>query len=226
MHAYQTGYCIKHDDEPRQYKPKLETMKNVAIAVILSMVVVPSFAQIGKDSKEKFATFGFNGGINRSNLSFASTQADGDLITNGLGYRMGVISNFQFTHRFSIAPKAELSFNSSALSSNGSDLVSPTNLEVIAHLKFKLRKGSLSPYFIIGPNFRVPVTGVNKDDLIPTKENVALDVGVGLDVPFFKYRISPELRYSYGLMNINRNSSVSDLKYHNISLVLNLSGRK
>ena len=201
-------------------------MKKVALAVILSMVMAPSFAQIGKNKKEKFATFGLNAGINRSKLAFSSTQSVGDFITNGSGYRMGVISNFQFTQRFSVAPKAELSFNSSVLSSGGEQLVSPTNLELLGHLKFKLRKGSLSPYVIVGPNFRIPLQGVNRDNLIPTKENVALDIGVGLDVPIFKYRISPELRYSFGLMNINRNSTVSDMKYHNVSLVLNLSGRK
>ena len=197
-------------------------MKNAVFAVILSMVAAPSFAQ----KNEKFATFGFNGGVNRSNLSFSSQQTNGDQITNGKGYRFGLISNFQFTKKFSIAPKAELSFGSSALLSSTEELVSPNNLEILGHLKFKLRKGSLSPYIIVGPNLRIPIQGANRDDLIPTKQNVALDIGVGLDVPIFKYRISPELRYSFGLMDINRNSSVSDLKYHNIALVLNLSGRK
>ncbi|MFT6245345.1 MAG: hypothetical protein ACJA0U_000694 [Salibacteraceae bacterium] len=197
-------------------------MKNVVIAVILSMLAAPSFAQ----KKEKFATFGFNGGINRSNLSFSSQQTNGDQITNGKGYRFGLISNFQFTQKFSIAPKAELSFGSSAFSSSTEELVSPNNLEILGHLKFKLRKGSLSPYIIVGPNLRIPIQGANRDDLIPTKQNVALDIGFGLDVPIFKYRISPEIRYSFGLMDINRDASVSGLKYHNIALVLNLSGRK
>lgn len=197
-------------------------MKNVVIAAILSMVAAPTFAQ----KNEKFATFGFNGGINRSNLSFSSQQTGGDNITNGKGYRFGLISNFQFTNRFSIAPKAELSFGSSVLSSSTEQLVSPNNLEILGHLKFKLRKGSLSPYIIVGPNLRIPIQGANRDDLIPTRQNVAIDIGIGLDVPIFKKRISPELRYSYGLMDINRDASVSGLKYHNIALVLNLSGRK
>ncbi|NRA10886.1 MAG: PorT family protein [Crocinitomicaceae bacterium] len=197
-------------------------MKNVVITVILSMVVTPSFAQ----KNEKFATFGFNGGINRSNLSFSSQEVNGDNITNDLGYRFGLISNFQITKRISLAPKAELSFGSSAFSSTTENLVSPNNLEILGHLKYKLRKGSLSPYIIVGPNFRIPILGANRDDLIPTKKNVALDIGFGLDLPIFKYRISPEIRYSFGLMDINSDASVTDMKYHNIALVLNLSGRK
>jgi len=200
-------------------------MRNVVIVAIFAMVAAPSFAQCGKkkSASDKFATFGFNFGVNRSNLSFSSNQTDGDLITNGLGYRLGVISNFQFTKRFSIAPKAELSFNSSAFSSSDESLVNPNNLELLVPLKFKLRKGRLSPYVIAGPNFRIPLQGVNKENLIPTKENVALDIGIGLDVPIFRIKVAPELRYSFGLMNINRNSNVSDMKYHNIALVLNLS---
>ena len=104
--------------------------------------------------------------------------------------------------------------------------MSPTNLELLGHFKVKLRQGSLSPYVVFGPNLRVPIQGLNRDNLIPTKENVALDIGIGLDVPLFKFRIAPELRYSYGLMNINRSSNMDDMKYHNIALVLNLSGRK
>jgi hypothetical protein len=200
-------------------------MKNLVIATIFSMAIVPSFAQIkGNSEKSKFATFGFDLGVNRSNLSFSSTQTDGDLITNGLGYRIGVVSNFRVTKKISIAPKAELSFNSSALSSSSENLVNPSNLELLGHLKYKFSAGNLSPYIIAGPNFRLPIDGF-KDNLIPTKQNVAIDIGVGLDVPIFKKKISPELRYSYGLGNINRDASVSDLKFHNISLVLIFSGK-
>lgn len=198
-------------------------MKNVIIATIFAMVVAPSFAQGGK--KGKFATFGFDAGINRSNLSFSSQQTGGDQITNDKGYRFGVVSNFQLTKKFSIAPKAEISFNSSVLTSGQSELVNPANLELLGHLKYKLRSGNLSPYIIVGPNLRVPIQGANSDDFIPTKQNVALDIGVGLDVPIFKWKIAPELRYSFGLMDINRDSSVSDLKYHNIALVLSIGGK-
>jgi hypothetical protein len=210
-----------------QYKPKLETMKNAVVALIFAIVVSPAFAQCGKKmNKDKFATFGVDFGVNRSNLSFSSPQTGGDNITNGLGYRLGLVSNFQLTRRFSFAPKAELSFNASGLTSGTENYdVNPTNLELLGHLKFKLRKGSLSPYIIVGPNARIPI-GTNRDNLLPTKEDVAIDLGIGLDVPIFRKRIAPELRYSFGLTNINRNSTVSDVKYHNISLVLILAGRK
>jgi hypothetical protein len=176
------------------------------------------------NKREKILSFGFNAGVNRSNLNFGATQQDGDLITNGLGYRLGVISNLRITKRFSIAPKAELSFNSSILSRDNSDFkVNATNLELIAHLKYKFRKGRFSPYIIAGPNFRVPVNNISSDDFVPTKQDLAVDVGVGLDVPLGRIKIAPELRYSFGLADINRDATFSDLKYHNITLVLNFS---
>lgn len=200
-------------------------MKQIVILAAFMMVLTPSNAQERKKEKDKFATFGFDLGVNRSNLSFGSTQTDGDQITNGLGYRLGVVSNFQLTRRLSLAPKAELSFNASRLSQEDVNYsVNPTNLELIAHAKYKFRKGRFSPYIIAGPNFRVPVNNNIGDNIIPTREDVAIDVGIGLDVPLINFRVSPELRYSFGLKDINRDSGVSDLKYHNIALVLIFSG--
>lgn len=200
-------------------------MKKLAAAFFLFIAASPALAQCGKN-KEKFATFGVDFGVNRSNLSFSSPQTGGDNITNGLGYRLGVVSNFQITQRFSFAPKAELSFNTTGLNSGIENYdVNPTNVELLGHMKFKLRRGSLSPYIIAGPNARIPI-GTNRENLLPTKEDIAIDLGVGLDVPIFKKRIAPELRYSFGLTNINRDANISDIKYHNLSLVLILSGRK
>lgn len=174
--------------------------------------------------KPKFATFGFDIGVNRSNLQFGETQTDGDQITNGLGYRLGIVSNFQFTRRFSFSPKAELSFNATRLDqSNTSYNVNGTNLEFLGHFKYKLMKSNFSPYVIAGPNLRVPLYK-DTDKYVPTKEDVAIDFGAGLDIPLKAFKLSPELRYSYGLSNITESSEFSDLQYHNISLSLIFTG--
>ena len=189
------------------------------LILVASLIIsLPSIAQ----EKEKFATFGFDLGVNRSNLNFGSTQNNGDEITNGMGYRLGVISNFRISQRFAFQPKIELSFNAGRLETDQNDFkVSPVNLELIGHLKYKFSKNSFSPYIIAGPNFRVPLEDFT-NNLVPSKQNVAIDIGVGLDVPIGKlFKFSPELRYSYGLSTINRDSEFSDIKYHNIALVVN-----
>ncbi len=176
-------------------------------------------------SKGKFLTFGFDLGINRSDLKFGDVQSNGDQITNGMGYRLGIISNLQFTKKFSFAPKAELSFNATRLDkSNTSYNVNGVNLEFIGHFKYNLFKSGFTPYLLTGPNFRVPLNN-QEEEFVPTKEDIALDFGIGLDIPLRNFKVSPELRYSYGLMNITESESYSDLKYNNISLVLVFTGK-
>lgn len=171
-------------------------------------------------SKSKFLTFGFDLGVNRSNLQFGSTQENGDQITNGLGYRLGIVSNMQFTKRFSFLPKAEMSFNASQLEqSNTSYNVNAINLEFLGHLKYKFARGNFSPYILSGPNFRLPIDRNESND-VPVQEGWAIDVGAGLDIPFGVFKMAPEIRYSYGLSNITSSSNFSDLRFHNIALVL------
>lgn len=191
------------------------------------LVVSSSYAQ--EDTrKEKFATFGFDFGVNRSNLSFGSDQNGAGTITNGLGYRLGIISNFRLSQKFSLAPKAELSFNASRLSQNAIDYkVNPVNLEGMLHIKYKLFKSRFTPYILFGPNFRVPLNNSTaSSDFIPTKNDIAIDAGLGFDIPLRNIKLSPELRYSFGLINISNSSNVSDINYHNLSIVVGISGNK
>ena len=200
-------------------------MKKVVILMLL--VASSSFAQ-EETRKEKFATFGFDLGVNRSNLSFGTAQDGAGTITNGLGYRLGIISNFRLSKKLSLAPKAELSFNASRLSQNTIDYkVNPVNLEAMLHMKYKLFKSKFTPYVIIGPNFRVPLSNsTSTQDFIPTKKDIAIDAGIGFDIPLRNIKLSPELRYSFGLINISNSSNVSDINYHNLSIVVGISGNK
>lgn len=206
-----------------------KTMKRLLILMLATVLVSPVFAQRGNriTEKDKTATFGFDFGINRSNLSFGEDINSGEDITNGLGYRLGIVSNFRISKRFSFAPKAELSFNASRISQDNTEYkVNATNLEFMGHLRYKFRQGAFSPYVIAGPNFRVPITtNLSSNDFVPTKQDVAIDLGAGLDVPLGSIMLSPELRYSFGIADINSSSDVSDLKYHNIALTLIFRGR-
>ena len=201
-------------------------MKKVVVFALFAMVLTPSFGQ-EKSKKEaevkpKFATFGFSAGINRSNLSFRAEDRNFSDITNGLGYRFGVISNFRLGSHLSVAPKMELSFNASKIERDGvSYEMNPLNIEFIGHLKYKFLKGRFSPYVIAGPNMRVPV---KSGSMTFTNRDIAIDVGVGLDIPLFKLGISPELRYSFGVSEMMEETAFRNVKYHNIALVLNFSG--
>lgn len=194
------------------------------VVIIMLLIASSSFAQ-EETRKDKFATFGFDFGVNRSNLSFGLDQDGAGTITNGLGYRLGIISNFRLSQKFSLAPKAELSFNASRVSQNNVDFkVNPVNLEGMLHVKYKLFKSRFTPYLLAGPNIRIPLVKPNPD-YIPLKNDIAIDAGIGLDIPLRNIKLSPELRYSFGLVSNVSSPTFGPLNYHNLSIVLAFSGK-
>ncbi|MFT5860724.1 MAG: hypothetical protein ACI865_002838 [Flavobacteriaceae bacterium] len=200
-------------------------MKKVVVTLIVILSVGLTYGQekkCGTRSTKRF-TKGFDIGINHANALLTDNSVA--TIQNGRGFRVGVISSLMISQRFFLEPKAELSFNTSTLTDASGERfkINPVDLEFIGHLRFKLRKGGFSPYILAGPNVKIPL-GQGALTL-PTRQDVAIDIGVGLDVPLFKWRIAPELRYSYGLKNITENASVGDVRFHNVSLILNLGGK-
>lgn len=194
------------------------------VSLIIAAFLISGIASAQNSEKKRFTT-GFNVGVNHANVILQDVS-NGGSVQNGIGYRMGLVSSLALGQRFSIDPKAELSFNTSTFWDGSQEFaINPVDLEFMTHLKVKRKKRGLSLYAIAGPNVKVPL-GRNNPLTLPTRQDVALDLGIGLDVPLGKkIRVSPELRYSIGLLNITESSSVSDLKFHNISLLLNFSGR-
>ncbi len=178
-----------------------------------------------KDRDRKLLAFGFSFGVNRSNLQFGAAQENGDQIVNGMGYRLGVVSELRLGKRLVISPKADLSFNAGQLNQSNTDYsVSASSLELMGHLKYRMMRSNFSPYILAGPNYRVPLANRN-NNAVPTSSDVAIDVGVGLDIPLIGFKMSPELRYSYGLTNITNSEAFSDLNHHNIALSLIFTGK-
>lgn len=178
-----------------------------------------------KKSNRKIAAFGFSFGLNRSNLKFGTAQESGDQIVNGLGYRLGLVSELRMGQRFVFSPKADLSFNAGQLSqSEQTYTVSASSLEFMGHLKYRFARSNFSPYILAGPNYRMPLQNRN-DAFVPTKNDLAVDVGLGVDIPLIGFKVAPELRYYYGLTNITNSDSFSDLNYHNIEVSLIFTGK-
>lgn len=177
----------------------------------------------GRD--RKIAAFGFSFGVNRSNLQFGAAQENGDQIVNGMGYRLGVVSELRLGKRLVVSPKADLSFNAGQLNQGNTEYaVSASSLELMGHLKYRMMRSNFSPYILAGPNYRIPLANRN-NNAVPTSSDMAIDVGVGLDIPVIGFKMSPELRYSYGLSNITNSDAFSDLNHHNIALSLIFTGK-
>ncbi len=147
------------------------------------------------------------------------------------GIRMGIFAEYEALDFLFIAPRAELSFNNGKVDlpnldgSNSVYEVMPISLDLMAHFIFKKEGSRLSPYFLVGPNFKMPLSQKTDDTTeFPTAPDFAIDFGIGVDKAFRDFWFAPELRYSYGLLNVNENPAIQSLGFHSVSLVLNFKG--
>ncbi len=201
-------------------------MKRIVLSASFVCLSLVTFSQEESSKKCERLAFGFNLGVNYSNLIGQNEIPENASMHNNAGFRLGVISEFRATNYFSIAPKAELSFNNSHITFNDGVNerydVYPINLSFASHFVFKLKNEKRSPYFLLGPNVRIPVVGkLNESNSYPTSSDFAIDFGIGLENHFSVFNFAPELRYSFGLLNVNRHPSIQSINFHNISLVFN-----
>ncbi len=130
------------------------------------------------------------------------------------GFKTGFVINMKLTQYLDFRLMPSVGFYENGLTyryTNGATLqgaIDATMVELPLLLKYKsARRGNIAMYMVFGVNPSLEAVGKGdeeeiKESLELKNWNVAIDVGVGLDIfyPFFKF--SPELRYSYGLRNM------------------------
>jgi hypothetical protein len=204
-------------------------MKKVAFTLLLAAIGFSGFSQSKSDSVSKYRpSFGFNLGVNQS-LLFNSNASDELVIENAPGFRLGVISNFPILKRWSVSPKAELSFNYGKIIENNINYrVDPNNLDFMTHFKYKFKvgQGKIKPYCYLGPNLRVPLSGEEFDGITyDTQVSLAGDFAFGLEIDLGYFLLSPEIRLSSGLTDIRENPTGEILRGSNAAFVMNFSGK-
>ena len=203
-------------------------LRKTAIALCLLFVTLTSFAQSINELPEKRFVFGFNAGLNYSNIvSDESPLPNNGEISNALGYKLGVLMEYVISPNVIIAPKAELSFNNGTIDfpDAGNTPISyevlPVSLDVMAHVILKKAGHNFTPYALIGPNFRMPLQKSTNSAKFGSSPDLAIDFGLGLDKAFTKFRFAPEIRYSLGLLNVNETPLLQSASLHSLSLTLN-----
>lgn len=202
-------------------------------SILVTGFLICTFAVFGQSeiSDNNRVKLGFNLGINQSNSQDNQMLPSNATLSNNLGFRLGVLADFPINKFLSISPKTELSFNNSKVNftnidgSNTEYEIMPISLDLMAHFVFKKQNEKWSPYFFLGPNFKIPVSEKSDNPTsFSTNSDFAIDFGIGLNRAFTHFHLAPELRYSYGLLNVNQNPSIQQLNFHNISLVFNILG--
>ncbi|UXP32958.1 PorT family protein [Reichenbachiella agarivorans] len=161
---------------------------------------------------------------------------------NNIGFKVGFIVDYHINDLLDVRLSPTFSFNQLQLNyrySNGEikeDLQDPTYVELPLLLKYKsIRRMNRRMYFLAGlnPAFKAVSSQdkENKSEKLLTKGfNLSLDIGVGMDLyqPLFKF--SPELRYSYGLLNVlddqenSYSAPLRNLTIHSLSFFITFEG--
>ncbi len=202
-------------------------MKKVVFVISLIACSTRLYAQTENTPVEKRMKYGFNLGINYSNLITKRAFPAAISKSTNLGFQLGILADYEFSRLFSISPKTELSFNNNKLNLVNADgspttyKVMPLSLDLMTHFIFKDYKGKINPYFLFGPNVKLPIS--KKTDYTANAD-LAIDFGIGLDKAFKSFNFSPEIRYSIGLLNVNRHPAIEPIYFHKISLVFNFLG--
>jgi len=202
-------------------------MKKVTFVIGLVVCSLTAFSKSESIDTEKRLKYGFNLGVNYSSLIDNDMPPKNASLSNNLGFRLGLVADYKISKMLSISPKAEMSLNNCEINFTNTDgsltkyEVMPISLDFMTHFIFKKNNTKLSPYFFFGPNIKIPFSK-NTDN--STNTDFAIDFGIGLDKAFTYFNFSPELRYSFGLLNVNKNPALETLNFHNISLVFNFVG--
>jgi len=197
--------------------------------VYLGLVILSAISLNAQEDSKK-GIYGFNLGIN-SSQTLLSNANDNINIQEGFGFQLGVLAEFQISELVTFMPRGELSFYNSNIDITLNDGVKrqeimPVSTNFMTHLVFRNPNSKKGPYFYFGPNYMVAISPEEKNqtDVFPSKNNLAIDLGVGWKHPFEHFNFAPELKYSYGLLDINSNPSLDQVRFHNISMTFNFLG--
>lgn len=164
------------------------------------------------------------------------------LPTQKFGFKIGFIVDFHLLQYLDVRIAPTFSFYQLGLDyryDNGTifrELRDPTYFELPVLLKYKsVRIQNRAIYLLAGLTPAIKVSGNKKEEdssdrLLIEKFNLSIDVGVGLDLfqPLFKF--SPEVRYSFGLLNVLDNepndfsAGIESLNIHSFTIYITFEG--
>jgi len=151
-----------------------------------------------------------------------------------LGFSLGFLVNLRLNEVLDLRITPKAGFYNQKLTYYFTDyttrtqLVETTMVELPVLLKYKsMRRGNVRMYMVGGFTPGIEASGKNDQatstETIDIKRfNLSIDAGFGFDLYFPLFKLSPEIRYSYGLVNmLGDQSSVysQPLKYINTNTI-------
>lgn len=195
------------------------------------LAAIPGFSQNPGRSREnliqydnRLFSYGFTLGVHSSalRLKFSDTFIGKNDTTanivgrNGVGFSIGFLTNLHLAQYLDVRIMPKVGFYQYSLDQQFTNpdyedenfFADFTTIDLPLMLKYKSqRRGNFRMFYVGGVTPTVDVTGKKKREeneeqgLRLKGDNLSLEMGFGTDIYFPLFKFSPEIRYSYGIMN-------------------------
>lgn len=211
-------------------KLHLHWQKVIVLLFAGTLLSAPAFAQNPAKSRdnlveydERLFSYGFTLGVHSSSLrlkfsdKFNKNDTTANIVApNGVGFSIGFLTNLRLAQYLDIRIMPKVGFYQYSVDQQ---FVNPdyrdenffadfTTVDLPLMLKYKSqRRNNFRMFYTGGVTPTVDVTGKKKREeneergLSLKGDNLSVELGFGTDVYFPLFKFSPEIRYSYGVMN-------------------------
>lgn len=156
------------------------------------------------------------------------------------GFGVGFYSSFRLSEFFDFRLNTQASFYERNLEYTFADgnietkLVEGSSFEIPILIKYRSKlRGKSGMYMVAGltPSFALSRPKQERDAVLTTTSDIAIEYGFGLDVFFSYFKFAPEIRFSHGLGNVlnkeninNFNRPLERLSTHRVTFFLHFGG--
>ena len=198
-------------------------MKIISILFFSLTIYGSGFSQI----TDKPYNVGLGLGVVQPNLVSNEGLSDTVSIKNSTGFIMVLNGEYFINKSVSLSPKIDFAFNRGTVifeHSNGykeNYYLMSVSYDFMLDITINKSNSALKPYILFGGKYKIPVKGrINLSNYPPENSSFAIDVGIGLNKSVTKFIVNPEIRYSYGITNINSHPELNSLYLHTISFIV------
>ena len=201
--------------------------------ILLALLTIAQFAFAQAPVSPKSYSMGILLGVDYSNLIAKSREPSNNVLEyttleseRGVGFSMGIFYRWRLNENFAIVPQAVLAFQDNKVDfrlpnqTTQRVKIEPVTIEFPVHLVFTKNFGKgISPSVSLGAKYIYDIgerEGDFQEDL--KRNDLALDVGGGVEIDFKKFKMKPELLYSFGTINLRDNTN--ELLNHEVGFII------
>ena len=169
---------------------------------------------------DNYPVIGNNPKFDPANIENVNGPIDGnrkiraDISTLTPGFTVGIVTNLRLTESFDLRflpgmsfGERKLTYNIPIVSTTGTTdffSIKSTFLDFPLLIKYKSKRmNNQRPYLIGGVAYRIDISKTGQEDLVRLKPfSSSIETGMGWDTYLQFFRLSTELKFSFGLTNI------------------------